>query len=268
MLLAKEEEKRSGCKAAPFSYGPARSVPLDYSVLPSDASILESYNFTNTSPQKGNNIVPSFSPTFTYLILFLIAVLVIKVWAENYKPTPRKPRYNQRSKRPAQLAPRYKDGSASSNPPRVQSGPLPYRKTHSMLSPREMVFYRTLAGMTNDRWKILMKVRLADIAWLPDSTPNRQMHFGKVMSKHVDFVLCDNQRLTPFLVIELDDESHTLPDRQERDLFVDSVMDSIRLPILHVSTQAAYDAIRLEQEITAALIGSQIKGSAPAYQYN
>src|SRR5262249_55421786 len=77
--------------------------------------------------------------------------------------------------------------------------------------------------------------------------------FYRIQAKTVDFVLCDTQTTAPKLVVELDDSSHQLAHRRERDTFVDQVMASVGLPILHVGWQHTYERDTLEQAICAQL---------------
>jgi very-short-patch-repair endonuclease len=76
----------------------------------------------------------------------------------------------------------------------------------------------------------LPKVRLLDLI-----EPRRGEGFmsalGKIQSKHVDFVICD-QNLYIKAIVELDDKSHDQPDRQERDRFVDDVLTSVGYTVI------------------------------------
>lgn len=78
--------------------------------------------------------------------------------------------------------------------------------------------------------QICPKVRLLDLV-----EPRRGEGFmsalGKIQSKHVDFVICD-QNLYIKAIIELDDNSHDQPDRQERDRFVDDVLTSVGYKVI------------------------------------
>jgi len=55
---------------------------------------------------------------------------------------------------------------------------------------------------------------------------------NKVMSKHVDFVICD-QAMQVLGIIELDDRSHLQQDRIERDEFIDAVLKNCNYRIVH-----------------------------------
>ncbi|HUI06391.1 MAG TPA: DUF2726 domain-containing protein [Verrucomicrobiae bacterium] len=117
---------------------------------------------------------------------------------------------------------------------------LPYRKKDYLLTATERSFYDVLRGIAGDQLEVFAKVRLLDLLYLPKGTENRQSHNNRVMSKHVDFLLCDREKLSPLLVIELDDSSHERDDRAQRDAFVDEALGAAGLPILHVTAKRSY----------------------------
>ena len=94
---------------------------------------------------------------------------------------------------------------------------------------------------------VFAKVRLLDVLWVPKTIRDRQSHLNRVMSKHVDFVLCDRRTVAPVLVIELDDSSHEIPNRAERDAFVDAALRSTGLAVLRVPVRRSYVASELAE---------------------
>ncbi len=139
-------------------------------------------------------------------------------------------------------------------PPAPPSHPaLPYTRRHYLLSQAEREFFAVLDDVTPPDWHIFPQVRLANLVLVPKGTRNWQSHFNRVAAKCVDFVICDPDTVSPRLVIELDDASHDRPDRQARDQFVDAVLASAELPILHVRWQRTYDTARLKAQVYAAL---------------
>ena len=135
----------------------------------------------------------------------------------------------------------------------VSTEPLPYQKKWYLLSPAERDFYETLRQAAEDRYLIFAKVRLLDLLWLPDNMKNRILHIRRVASKHVDFVLCHPQTVAPALVIELDDASHRLPERQERDIFLNEVLRVAGIPLLRVPVRKSFSAPVLRGQILEAL---------------
>ena len=131
----------------------------------------------------------------------------------------------------------------------VSTGPLPYQKKWYLLSPAERDFYDALRQAVGPGYLIFVKVRLLDLLWLPQNLPNRQAHMNRVQAKHVDFVLCHLQTVAPALVIELDDASHQLPERQERDIFLNEVLRVAGIPLLRVPVRKSFSAPALRGQI-------------------
>ncbi len=117
-----------------------------------------------------------------------------------------------------------------------------YAKREALLTPAERAFLAALEHALGDHYRIMGKVRLADLV-APDGALGERdwkRAFYQVSSKHVDFVLCDRDTLAPVCAIELDDSSHQAPDRRERDQFVDGVFQSAGLALLHFRARRTY----------------------------
>jgi len=101
---------------------------------------------------------------------------------------------------------------------------FPYHKTY-LLTKHEYAFYQKLRPIA-DRYnlQILAKVRLADLIEVDGGLDRntRFRYFGKISSKHIDFVIADDMKV--LLLIELDDNSHNSEDRIARDKFVDKAL--------------------------------------------
>jgi very-short-patch-repair endonuclease len=130
---------------------------------------------------------------------------------------------------------------------------LPYRCKNYLLTQAERAFYDVLRPTVGTHFHLFAMVRLADLIYIEKGTANRQSHFNRIQSKHIDFVLCDNESIKPVLAIELDDSSHQRPDRQKRDAFVDEVLLQAGLPLLRVQVRRQYDPNQLRQAIKNAL---------------
>lgn len=129
---------------------------------------------------------------------------------------------------------------------------FPYRIRDDFLSPAERSFYQVLKSVVGTRLLICPKVSLADLFYVKSSdTSEYRVYTNKIDRKHVDFVLCDPQTLTPVAGIELDDKSHARADRRQRDTFVEGVFAAAGLTLLRMRVQRGYQA----QEIKALLEG-------------
>jgi hypothetical protein len=137
-----------------------------------------------------------------------------------------------------------------------------YQAVDSLLTASERRFFDVLVDAV-EHPRIFAKVRLLDLLHVPRGLPGRQAHLNRVMSKHIDFVLCDHQSLRPLLVIELDDASHDRRDRRERDEFVDGALADAGIPVLHVSVASSYSAVELRRQIEECVTASLPVRGAP-----
>ena len=126
-----------------------------------------------------------------------------------------------------------------------------YQAKKSLCSPAERSFLGVLEQLINDRYRILLKVRLADLLEIEKGVSKslRQSALNRISRKHVDFVVCGKDDLTILGVIELDDQSHKAAKRQVRDSFLDSAMDASRIPILHIQAQKTYSISDIWQQL-------------------
>ncbi len=115
------------------------------------------------------------------------------------------------------------------------------------LSANEKSFLRTLDAALGLNYRAFAQVRLAEIANPADSTNVhlRRLALNAVMAKSVDFVVCDVLTLDPVAAIEVDDRSHLLPERRDRDAFVNAVFAEIGVPLLRVKAQRSYSVAEL-----------------------
>lgn len=104
----------------------------------------------------------------------------------------------------------------------------------SLLTKREQKQYAHLKKIADEKGVLICpKIRLIDLVTPIHGVKNYQTLKNKVMSKHVDFVVC-TQDMRVLGIIELDDSTHLRQDRIERDEFVDVVLISVGYRIKHV----------------------------------
>jgi len=158
--------------------------------------------------------------------------------------------------------------------PKGKGQTLPYEKQPSLFTPAERSFLGVLEQAVGNEFRIMGKVRLGDIVKVKAGLDNkaRQSAFNRIQSKHVDFIACDPNDLSIQFVIELDDKSHEREDRQDRDAFVDRVMEAAGIPIIHFPAKRAYAIQDIRDTLTTKLnppeetvkfVSSNVK-SAPA----
>jgi len=126
-----------------------------------------------------------------------------------------------------------------------------YEAATALLSPAERSFFGVLHQAVGSDYHVFAKVRLADIV-RPVRNPSRsgwQSAFNRIAGKHVDFVLCDSQRLDVVGVIELDDGTHQRFERGVRDGLVDSALADAGIPILRVPARQAYSPAQIREQV-------------------
>ena len=105
----------------------------------------------------------------------------------------------------------------------------------------------TLDAALGRNYRAFAQVRLAELVspTLGANPASRRQALNGVIAKSVDFVICDVLTLDPIAVIEVDDRSHLLPERQQRDAFVNAVFLEIGLPLMRVKARRAYSVDEL-----------------------
>lgn len=132
---------------------------------------------------------------------------------------------------------------------------LPYESRKAIVTRSELRFYRSLRKAVLDDWEIFAMVRIADLLKVSEDTAKRRVWLNKILSKHIDFVLCDPNTLQALVAIELDDVSHNRPERIERDKFVNLAFESAGVPLLRIPVEPAYKAREIRDLIESVLQG-------------
>jgi hypothetical protein len=105
------------------------------------------------------------------------------------------------------------------------------------LSDCEREFFQVLLQSAHPASHISCKVRLADLVTFPGDALRAR---NTINQKHVDFVVCDRESMTPYRVIELDDSTHLRRDRRERDALVDSYLAEAGIAVTHYPAARRY----------------------------
>ncbi|WP_083922069.1 DUF2726 domain-containing protein [Thermus igniterrae] len=117
---------------------------------------------------------------------------------------------------------------------------LPYKLKPALLSPAERSFWGVLQKVLPNEHLVWPKVRLLDLLLVDGEGGQRLSALNRVQAKHLDFLVVRARDARPILAIELDDRSHQRPDRQERDRFIDELMQKVGLPLVRIQARHAY----------------------------
>ena len=133
-----------------------------------------------------------------------------------------------------------------------------YHLRKSILTKNELEFYEILERIVEGNLVICPMVRLADI-FSVDSGKGSQSALNRINSRHVDFLLCQKETLTPFVAIELDDKSHQRVNRIKRDEFVNQLFEHARLPLLRYPAKQSYSVKDVGDKLNPILKNSEAK---------
>jgi len=128
---------------------------------------------------------------------------------------------------------------------------LPFKKKQYFFSRAEKKFYLVLKQVADKNSLVIFsKVRLLDLFLIQEKDyKSRMSNRGKIIQKHIDFLLCDNNSFSPVVGIELDDSSHNQSKRIKRDNLVNRVFASAELPLLRIKVSSNYNINSLEKNI-------------------
>ena len=116
---------------------------------------------------------------------------------------------------------------------------FPY-KAKLLLTKSEYTFFKTLQKiLDNDKYIICPNVRLEDFI---DVTDKQEIfkYRGYIKSRHVDFLICDNN-LHILFAIELDDKTHNSEKAKNTDEFKNKLFEKIGIKLYRIKTEDNYE---------------------------
>lgn len=142
----------------------------------------------------------------------------------------------------------------------------PYQGRATLFTPAERSFLGVLEQAVGGQFRILGKVRLADVICVRPglAASARQQAFNRIQSKHLDFVACDPMDLSIQFAIELDDKSHKDETRGARDVFLDAAMRAAGVPLVRFPAKRSYSIDEVRQTVQAALAPEETSGAERA----
>lgn len=134
-----------------------------------------------------------------------------------------------------------------------------YERKQFLLTRSEQQLFHTLVAAVGREYCIFTQIHLSSLLQHKVVGQSWRGAFRHIDEKSVDFVLCDKRDISPLLAIELDDVTHELPDREERDAEVERVLSEAGLPLLRIDGQAPYDSDFIIDEIRKLISQTQLK---------
>jgi very-short-patch-repair endonuclease len=136
-----------------------------------------------------------------------------------------------------------------------------YDSHHYLLTRTENYYLDTLREVaTSLGMEVSCQVRLADFIRVKRGVDDYQRWFNRIACKSVDFVLVDRVSHKIRVVIELDDSTHELPKRQERDVFVNEILEDVGIGVIRQKVRQEYGVARVREKVLAVVRDSELNG--------
>lgn len=118
-----------------------------------------------------------------------------------------------------------------------------YYLRKSIVTPVEKWLYKILIDELPKEYIVAPKVGMKDFIGVSKGN-NYKGHFWHIAQKHIDFLICKAEDLSPVMGIELDDSTHHRQDRQKRDIENNQIYNAIGLKVIHIPTKITEEALR------------------------
>lgn len=117
----------------------------------------------------------------------------------------------------------------------------------------EFNLYKALLEIFGDEYFIFPQINYSHLIEPRKATWKEERKYrSRIDRKSADFVFCDKQQVIPMLVIELDGSVHDFRGKKARDKFINELMETVDLPILHLKV-GDINREFIEMEIRQAL---------------
>ncbi len=128
--------------------------------------------------------------------------------------------------------------------------PLSYNHKKYFFSPSERKFYEALKDISKELdYEVFAKVRWADIVHPVGTKKMWWSNWGKIKSKHVDFLLCEKINYTPTIAIEIDGPSHMSPKIKYRDSLESKIFNMSNIKLLRFKNKETYSSKEIKAVI-------------------
>ena len=130
-----------------------------------------------------------------------------------------------------------------------------YAKSYVMTS-RENECFKTLNEIFSSKWFVVPQVHLSALLDYRVKGQNWNAAFRHINGKSVDFVLIGKESYKVICVIELDDSTHSKPNRIERDVEIERMFKEARIPLARISKFESMTKSEIAKVVTDAISGN------------
>lgn len=133
-----------------------------------------------------------------------------------------------------------------------------YSKPYVMTS-RENECFKILNEIFSSKWFVVPQVHLSALLDYRVKGQNWNAAFRHINGKSVDFVLIGKESYKVICAIELDDSTHSKPDRIERDAEIERMFKEVRIPLARIGRFESMTKSEIAKVITDAINANSIR---------
>jgi len=133
--------------------------------------------------------------------------------------------------------------------------PFPFHKKTQLFTHIERSFLHLLERAVGGQYKIINRVKLADILELKDNADNKTRRAAslKLNAKYLDYVLCNNDDMSIVAVIDLVNNANKDGHKAVPDWFVSGALEASGIPYIRMKIKAGYTVADIQQGLAAKL---------------
>lgn len=133
--------------------------------------------------------------------------------------------------------------------------PFPFHKRQQLFTVVERSFLQLLERAVGDKYKIINRVKLADVLELKNNTDDksRRAALQKLNAKYLDYVLCNTDDMSIVAVIDLVNNSDKQGHKAVPDWFVQGSLETAGIPYVRMKVKAGYTVADIQQGLAAKL---------------
>ena len=141
------------------------------------------------------------------------------------------------------------------------SFPFPFDRKTALFTPAEKNFQNLVEQAMGSRYRIINRVKLADIVSIRNGVSNRagQTATNNANSKYLDFVICERDSMKLLGVIDLVD-THGKGYKIKKDWFVSGTLEAAAIPHIRIKVKPNYTIDEIRSCINSRILGN----NAPA----
>lgn len=128
-----------------------------------------------------------------------------------------------------------------------------YRRKKFLMSNAERKFFESLVVAVGRDYVVFPQVNLDKFLSHKVVGQSFRGALSTIQRKSVDFLVCSHTYYVPLVAIELDDSTHSQPDRAERDKLVNEICRQAGMPLLRVRWSKDYSPSHLRALVDAKI---------------